>query len=46
MIKTLQSVKIVNKKVCNLYDKNNYVAHIITLKHGLNHRLLLKKCIK
>ena len=46
MIKTLQSVKKVNEKMCNLYDKNNYVAHIITLKHTLTRRLLLKKCIK
>ena len=29
--------------VCNLYDKNNYVAHIRSLKQALNHGLILKK---
>ena len=28
--------------VCSLYDKNNYVVHIRTLKQGLNHRLVHK----
>ena len=32
-----------NKLVCNLYDKNNYVVHIRSLKQALNHGLLLKK---
>ena len=32
-----------NKVVCNLYDKNNYVAHIRALKQALNHGLILKK---
>ena len=32
-----------SKLVCNLYDKNNYVAHIISLKQALNHGLILKK---
>ena len=32
-----------SKLVCNFYDKNNYVAHIRSLKHALNHGLILKK---
>ena len=32
-----------SKLVCNLYDKNNYVAHIRSLKQVLNHGLILKK---
>ena len=32
-----------SKLVCNLYDKNNYVAHIKSLKQTLNHTLILKK---
>ena len=32
-----------SKLVCNLYDKNNYVVHIRTLKQTLNHGLILKK---
>ena len=32
-----------NKLVWNLYDKNNYVAHIRALKQALNHGLILKK---
>ena len=32
-----------NKLVCNLYDKNNYGAHIRSLKQILNHGLILKK---
>ena len=32
-----------NKLVCNLYDKENYVAHIRMLKEVLNHGLILKK---
>ena len=31
------------KLACNLYDKNNYVVHIKTLKRALNHGLILKK---
>ena len=31
------------KLVCNLYDKNNYVVHIRSLKQSLNHELILKK---
>ena len=31
------------KLVCNLYDKNNYVVHIRSLKQALNHKLILKK---
>ena len=30
------------KLVCNLYDKENYVVHIRSLKQALNHRLILK----
>ena len=32
-----------SKLVCNLYDKNNFVAHIRSLKQALNHGLILKK---
>ena len=32
-----------SKLVCNLYDKNNYVVHIRSLKQALNHGLILKK---
>ena len=32
-----------SKFVCNLYDKNNYVFHIRSLKQALNHGLILKK---
>ena len=32
-----------SKLVCNLYDKNNYAAHIRSLKEALNHGLILKK---
>ena len=32
-----------NKVVCSLYDKNNYVAHIRSLKQALNHGLIFKK---
>ena len=35
-------IKKCNKLVCSLYDKNNYVVHIRTLKQGLNHRLVHK----
>ena len=31
------------KLVCNLYDKNNYVIHIRSLKQALNRGLILKK---
>ena len=31
------------KFVCNLYDKENYVVHIRSLKQALNHGLILKK---
>ena len=31
------------KLVCNLYDKNNYIVHIRSLKLALNHGLTLKK---
>ena len=32
-----------SKLLCNLYDKNNYVGHIKSLKQALNHGLILKK---
>ena len=32
-----------SKLVCNLYDKNNYVVHIRSLKQSLDHGLILKK---
>ena len=32
-----------SRLVCNLYDKNNYVVHIRSLKQALNHGLILKK---
>ena len=32
-----------SKLVCNLYDKNNYVVHIRSLKQALDHGLILKK---
>ena len=32
-----------NKLVCNLFDKNNYVVHIRSLKQALKHGLILKK---
>ena len=31
------------KLVCNLYDKNNYVAHKRSSKQALDHTLILKK---
>ena len=39
-------IKKCNKLVCNLYNKNNYAAHIKTLKQALNHRLIFKKVHK
>ena len=32
-----------SKLVCNLYDNNNYVVHIRSLKQALDHGLILKK---
>ena len=32
-----------SKLACNLYGKNNYVAHIGSLKQALKHGLMLKK---
>ena len=32
-----------SKLACKLYDKNNYVVHIRSLKQALNHGLILKK---
>ena len=39
-------IKKCNKLVCNLYNKNNYAAHIKTLKQALNHGLIFKKVHK
>ena len=39
-------IKNYNKLVCNLYDKNNYVAHIRNLKQALNHGLIFWKVHK
>ena len=40
-----ERIKIIkcSKLVCNLYDKNNYVVHIRSLKQALDHGLILKK---
>ena len=35
-----------NKLVCNLYDKNNYVVHIRSLKQALDHGIILKKAYR
>ena len=35
-----------NKLVCNLYDKNNYIVHIRSLKQALNYGIILKKSHK
>ena len=35
-----------NKLVCNLYDKNNYVVHIRSLKQAFDHGLILNKVHK
>ena len=32
-----------SKLVSNLYDKNNYVVHVRSLKQTLDHGLILKK---
>ena len=36
-------IKKCSKFVFNLYNKNNYVAHIRSLKQALDHGLILKK---
>ena len=36
-------VKKFHNFVCNLYNKDNYVAHTRTLKQALNYGLILKK---
>ena len=38
-----KKIKLCNKLVCNIQDKENYVVHIRTLKQALNHELILKK---
>ena len=35
-----------SKLVCNLYDKNNYVVHVRSLKQALDHGLISKKLHK
>ena len=35
-----------NKLVCNLYDKNDYVVRIRSLKQALDHGIILKKVHK
>ena len=35
-----------NEPVCNLYDKNNYVVHIRSLKQALDHGIISKKVHK
>ena len=44
----LEIIKInkCSKLLCNLYDKNNYVVHIGSLKQALNRGLILKKVHK
>ena len=37
------NINKLNKLVCNLYEKKNYVVHIIALKQALNHGLVFKK---
>ena len=41
-----KNIKICNKLVCNINDKENYVVHIRALKQALNRELILKKYIK
>ena len=36
-------IKKCNKLVCNIYDKENDVAHKRALKQALTHGLILKK---
>ena len=36
-------IKKCHKLVCNLYDKDNYIVHIRTLKQALNHGFILKQ---
>ena len=36
-------IEKVEKLVANLHDKTEYVIHIRSLKHALNHELVLKK---
>ena len=35
-----------NKLACNLYDKNNYVIPIRSLRQASNHRLIFKEFIE
>ena len=36
-------IEKVEKLVANFHDKNEYVIHIMNLKHALNHGLVMKK---
>ena len=38
-------IEKVEEVVANLHDKTEYVTHIRNLKHTLNHRLVLSKCL-
>ena len=35
-----------SKLVCNFHDKNNYVAHIRSLKQALDYGLILRKVLR
>ena len=39
-------IKKCKRLVCSLFDKNNYVSHIRTLKQALSHVLIFKKVHK
>ena len=38
-------IEKVEEVVANLHDKTEYVTHTRNLKHTLNHRLVLSKCL-
>ena len=39
-------IENVKKLVTNLHDKKEYVIHILSLKQGLNYRLMSKKVLR
>ena len=39
-------IENVRKLVTNLHDKKEYVIHILSLKQGLNYRLMSKKVLR
>ena len=41
-----RKINKIEKLICNLSDKENYVVHIRSLKQALNHELILKKVHK